>query len=419
MTHNAGAYVRAALARRRQEIGDAGGSEAAPLSGDSDGMASEDRLRTLMTHLHSRLAGGRGSAKDAARAATLLLAIEDEAGRSLRFLDAFALYFELAASETLLRAQPAWPSVLAAYRRAIDRFITSRGFEAELRDYGAPWNGFRHALHPDAPASIKRVLILADHAFSGYRILRHVSAIPGVAAKVLICRNPAARPLRFLAGQLKALGWCAVRYPLGLAGSILKGGWSLSFRALESQSVVDWIRGGRFDVGLHAMGVIYRRPVLDAFGLGILNAHIGFLPPFRGRSVVEWSLIAGAPIGTSVFLIDEGIDTGARMICWLPLERLPNSVAALRRLLFHSDGKGYADAIRQVSQPGFRFATNDVTLGRRYYVMSNLLKGVAEQALSNRRRGSETRVTGPDLTDENAVSAGATFPPFSERVARP
>lgn len=411
-------HVRAALARRRDELGALAGSETAAVPSDLGGLVAEDALRTLMTGLYPRFAAGRASAEDAARAIALLGSIEAEAGGSLRFLDAFAAYFELAASAALLPAQPGWSSFLAAYRRAIDRFDSDRSFEEELARHGAPWRDFRPALHPDSPAAVRRVLILADHAFSGYRILRQVSAIPGVAARVLVCRNPATRPLRFLAGQLKAFGLCAFRNPLGLAGSILKGRWSLSFRALESESVVGWIRGGRFDVGLHAMGVIYRRPVLDAFGLGILNAHIGFLPPFRGRSVVEWSLIAGAPIGTSVFLIDEGIDTGARMICWLPFGRLPDSVAALRQRLFHSDGENYAAAIRRISEPEFRFATNDVTLGRRYYVMSNLLKGVAEQALSDRRRGGETRVAGPDLTDENAVSAGATLPPFSERVAR-
>jgi hypothetical protein len=38
---------------------------------------------------------------------------------------------------------------------------------------------------------------------------------------------------------------------------------------------------------LHATDVIYRTETLQAFRLGILNAHIGVLPRYRGRSVME------------------------------------------------------------------------------------------------------------------------------------
>lgn len=345
----------------------------------------EEALRKLMTVLLAKVSAERALPDHMARAISLLLAIEDEAGRDLRFLDAFAVYFERAATTALLRDHPGWPSVLAAYRRAIDRFLAGGSFEAERGAIGAPWADIEHPPHAELPGAVKRVLILADHAFTAHRILNEVAAIRGIGTQVLICRGAATSRSRFIANQIKALGWTALRHPLGFARSLLGRRWSVSASPLDSDEMLDWLRKQRFDIGLHGLGVIYRPPVLNAFAIGILNAHIGFLPQFRGRSVAEWALIYGGPIGTSVFLIDEGIDTGPKMICWLPLETLPASVAALRRRLFRNDGRCYAAALRRMSEPGFRFVTNELALGRRYYLISSLLRGVAEQALADRR----------------------------------
>src|SRR5688572_9319328 len=154
------------MACRRSELGDAVGI---PPTAPEEVGTSESRLRQLMTQLLSRFSMRTAGAEQAARVVSLLLSIEAEAGRSLRFLDAFAVYFELAASTPLLGGEPGWPSVLDAYRRAIDRFLASDSFNAELRAIGAPWADLRHPPHPDALTAVSRILILADDAFTGYR----------------------------------------------------------------------------------------------------------------------------------------------------------------------------------------------------------------------------------------------------------
>jgi methionyl-tRNA formyltransferase len=50
--------------------------------------------------------------------------------------------------------------------------------------------------------------------------------------------------------------------------------------------------------------------LIDAFRLGVLNAHMGLLPAYRGMNVAEWAALEGAPVGCTVHLIDTGIDTG-------------------------------------------------------------------------------------------------------------
>ncbi len=44
--------------------------------------------------------------------------------------------------------------------------------------------------------------------------------------------------------------------------------------------------------------------------LGTLNAHMGVLPRYRGMNVTEWARFVGGPVGCTVHLIDQGIDTG-------------------------------------------------------------------------------------------------------------
>jgi hypothetical protein len=64
------------------------------------------------------------------------------------------------------------------------------------------------------------------------------------------------------------------------------------------------------DLGILAGGPILRKDLLASFRLGVLNAHMGLIPVYRGMNVAEWAVLEGGSVGCSVHLIDEGIDTG-------------------------------------------------------------------------------------------------------------
>jgi methionyl-tRNA formyltransferase len=56
---------------------------------------------------------------------------------------------------------------------------------------------------------------------------------------------------------------------------------------------------------------IVRQPVLDAATHGAIQYHPSLLPRHRGRSAMNWPIIAGETrTGLTVFWVDEGIDTG-------------------------------------------------------------------------------------------------------------
>jgi folate-dependent phosphoribosylglycinamide formyltransferase PurN len=99
---------------------------------------------------------------------------------------------------------------------------------------------------------------------------------------------------------------------------------------IDSADAVAAIKALGPDLGIHAGAGLLRRPLIDAFRLGVLNAHMGLLPAYRGMNVAEWAALEGAPVGCTVHLIDSGIDTGPI----LAMQRVDiagcGSIAALR-----------------------------------------------------------------------------------------
>ena len=139
------------------------------------------------------------------------------------------------------------------------------------------------------------------------------------------------------------------------------------------------------DVGLHKAGVIYRDVTIDAFRLGILNHHIGLLPAYRGRSVLEWSILQGDPVGVTVFFIDTGIDTGARILLSEEVDISKcRSVTEAKQYLFSLDKVFFPRALALLSEGDQAFQLNDGS-GPRYFVMSKLFTGVVEQLLQGKQ----------------------------------
>jgi folate-dependent phosphoribosylglycinamide formyltransferase PurN len=99
---------------------------------------------------------------------------------------------------------------------------------------------------------------------------------------------------------------------------------------LDSADAVAAIKALGPDLGIHAGAGLLRRPLIDAFRLGVLNAHMGLLPAYRGMNVAEWAALEGAPVGCTVHLIDTGIDTGPILATQEVAIAGCGSIAALR-----------------------------------------------------------------------------------------
>ncbi len=236
-----------------------------------------------------------------------------------------------------------------------------------------------------------RVAIIAGSISGGIRIAREMQSLPGVDVFVVLCnvgkRSPLLRWSRELLSALKTFRWW----------TLARKAWSYArqrrlmilHRPLDDATSIARLRSLQCDVGLHAANVIYRDPTISAFKLGILNAHIGILPKYRGRSVAEWSVLQGDPTGVTVFFIDSGIDTGSRIVLrkFIPSNGWNNALK-FKNMLFGWDARLYRQALEALMPPGARFDSNDISKGQRYYVMSKMFVKTVNKILASTHSGA-------------------------------
>ena len=151
------------------------------------------------------------------------------------------------------------------------------------------WGRIRGELRRDGPRLLKKVyqkLVLGDAAFkaSPQRNLLTVAKESGLTAKTL----------QALATQA--------------------GCPCLTVGDHNDQKSLDFIRVQAPDAIAFTGGGLIRRDLLDIPKLGILNCHMGQLPPYRGMDVVEWPVLEDTtgtpPLGLTVHTMDAGVDTG-------------------------------------------------------------------------------------------------------------
>jgi methionyl-tRNA formyltransferase len=173
---------------------------------------------------------------------------------------------------------------------------------------------------------------------------------------------------------LKPGGWKSLK--LIIAGKVV-----LFQNPLDHSATLKRLRKLELDVGLHKTGVIYRDATIETFRLGILNSHIGILPGYRGRHVMEWSLLQGDHVGITVFFVDSGIDTGNRIVLTEAVDISHcKSIGEAKQYLFDLDAVFFRRALQLLQSKEFHYQSN-VGSGRRYYVMSKLFQGVVQSLI--------------------------------------
>lgn len=224
-----------------------------------------------------------------------------------------------------------------------------------------------------------RIGILSSSLPAALKIHSEVRAVPDCHPYILLCRVAEETSIgslfkhaaRFVLkkGRRRALG-------------LLASGRVIVFRhPLDHPRTLQTLKRLRLDVGLHNLGAIYRDETIRAFRLGILNPHIGLLPRYRGRSVMEWSLLEGRPVGITLFFIDSGIDTGPRIVLKEEVDISHcRSIESAKSYLFNLDALFFRRALELLRAEDFSFKLNDGS-GRRYYVMSRLFQNVVEELI--------------------------------------
>jgi Formyl transferase len=368
-------------------LADIQGMEAAPAETETvaaDRRRAEDdeeRLRQLMVKGLPKVTWRETEPAFRSEICSLLCSLAPMAAAGdLRAVDAFLTFYERVGARVLWRRDPAWQRMLATFAEALrayrlglrcGRFSQMPERRAERRQETADTDTLLPAERP------LRVLILAGGVSTGLRIERQLRGVPGIEAHILVCNNSRRSLLRWTAGRLSELARGGV---VALGGAVMlaaTGRLHFASRPLHDPRVIAWLGSKRFWIGVHAMGVIYRPEVFAQFQKGILNAHIGMLPEYRGRSVMEWSILAGCDTGVTVFFMDAGIDTGREIVLQQKVDLAGRrGVQAAKQFLFDACCPLYAKAILALMDPGQVRRLNHG--GRRYYVMSSALTTIVD-----------------------------------------
>ncbi len=153
---------------------------------------------------------------------------------------------------------------------------------------------------------------------------------------------------------------------------------------LTSSASLDRLRAEAIDLMIHAGAGILRAPLLAVPRLGVLNAHMGVLPRYRGMNVAEWAAWEDGPLGVTVHWIDPGIDTG-RILRVAPVASQGLcSVASLRAAVDSAQIKALAQVVEGIVATGDSpTATPQARAdGRQYFTMHPQIAELLEQRLA-------------------------------------
>ena len=135
-----------------------------------------------------------------------------------------------------------------------------------------------------------------------------------IELEFLICRSSSMSFKLFFASLLWQYFNSKNGYKILIPWLLLKGKLHIIPKDSHSPEVLSLLKRKKYDIGLNGIYVIYKKHFIDCFRLGILNSHPSLLPKYRGRTPVEWAILNDDEVGITVFFIDEGIDTGKRII---------------------------------------------------------------------------------------------------------
>ena len=150
--------------------------------------------------------------------------------------------------------------------------------------------------------------------------------------------------------------------------------------------------------------------VLAVPRLGTINAHYGLLPAYRGMNVTEWSVFRGDPVGVTVHLVDEGVDTGDILLQEEISVEDGETFATLRRRHRDVAARLVVQAALQLRDGSARPVPQASDEGRQYYRMHPALLRVAEARLRDQASGAGgARSSSPRSAAAASTSPSATW----------
>jgi folate-dependent phosphoribosylglycinamide formyltransferase PurN len=157
----------------------------------------------------------------------------------------------------------------------------------------------------------------------------------------------------------------------------------LKFSDINSQKAIDIIKLKQLDVLINTSGGIFKSNIIKTINIGILNAHMGFLPDFRGMNVLEWSLFYNRSLGVTLHYIARGVDTGDILLFKeIPIEP-GDAISDLRAKSSAINVDLILEAIERLQNGNLYRRKQLPADGKQYFVMHSRLKELLEKKLRN------------------------------------
>ena len=149
---------------------------------------------------------------------------------------------------------------------------------------------------------------------------------------------------------------------------------SSKVKSLNSAAALKALARSRADLIVYAGGGILKSDFIRAAPFGVLNAHSGPLPFFRGMNCLEWTLLHDVKPEVTVHLIDQGIDTGP-ILKRFPWDVGPlGSVAALRGRSVVIEVEALLHVLTDFEKYYNNKQHQSASAGRQFFTMHEFLK---------------------------------------------
>lgn len=148
--------------------------------------------------------------------------------------------------------------------------------------------------------------------------------------------------------------------------------------SLNGAAAIRALRKAAIDLVVYGGGGIVRGEFLQTPRLGVLNAHGGPLPRFRGMNAAEWALLHAVAPTVTVHFMDAGIDTGP-ILLERPIPAVAwTSIAGGRGAATRVGVEALLEAVERIAAGGGLAMPQEAEAGRLYHVMAEPLLEVLE-----------------------------------------
>jgi folate-dependent phosphoribosylglycinamide formyltransferase PurN len=139
----------------------------------------------------------------------------------------------------------------------------------------------------------------------------------------------------------------------------------------------------KLDVGFFKLGFIVKDNIYDAFNIGLLHDHLAVLPFVRGRSSIEFSLLTGVPVGSTIHFIGRGIDTGGIVKIYTYDVQKGDDINSIRKKIKKDFENRIYDSLEKVSTNSNDNILNDTSKGLTYYSIHPELYNFINRSILN------------------------------------